>query len=104
MTGFHCNNVCFLQAMAKPQISFLLDYILKDSDIDSYLYSMITVSDNYAANHLVGLLGGGDTDAGVFVPGRNIGKIVLFHFPGKRTVLLEPQGFVFDELRPRRAL
>ena len=39
-------------------------YILQDSDIDSYLYSMITVSDNTAANNLVRILGSGNTDAG----------------------------------------
>ena len=39
-------------------------YSSQDSGLDTYLYNMITVSDNYAANHLVGLLGGGDTDAG----------------------------------------
>lgn len=35
------------------------------STVDSYLYSMITVSDNDAANALVGYLGNGDTSAGM---------------------------------------
>lgn len=36
-------------------------------NVDSYLYSMITVSDNDAANALVGYLGGGDGTAGMNV-------------------------------------
>ncbi len=39
-------------------------YKEQDSNIDSYLYSMITVSDNTAANNLVRILGSGNTDAG----------------------------------------
>ena len=39
-------------------------YIEQDSNIDTYLYSMITVSDNTAANNLVRILGSGNTDAG----------------------------------------
>ena len=39
-------------------------YAAQDGNLDSYLYSMITVSDNSAANALVGILGGGDTNAG----------------------------------------
>ncbi len=35
------------------------------ASLDSWLYSMITVSDNEAANQLVSCLGGGDTDAGM---------------------------------------
>lgn len=35
------------------------------SAVDSYLYSMITVSDNDAANALVGYLGNGDSSAGM---------------------------------------
>jgi beta-lactamase class A len=37
------------------------------NNLDSYLNSMITVSDNEAANTLVGYLGGGDTTAGMAV-------------------------------------
>ncbi len=39
-------------------------YTEVNSGIDELLYSMITVSDNYAANELVSVLGSGDTDAG----------------------------------------
>lgn len=39
-------------------------YTEVNSDIDELLFSMITVSDNYAANELVSVLGSGDTDAG----------------------------------------
>lgn len=39
-------------------------YAAQNGNIDNYLYSMITVSDNSAANALVGILGGGDTNAG----------------------------------------
>lgn len=39
-------------------------YKEQDSNVDSYLYSMITVSDNTAANNLVRILGSGNTDAG----------------------------------------
>ena len=34
-------------------------------NIDGWLYSMITISDNTCANNLVSLLGGGDSDAGM---------------------------------------
>lgn len=37
------------------------------SSVDSLLYSMITVSDNDAANTLVSYLGGGDTTSGMYV-------------------------------------
>ncbi|MCD7868435.1 MAG: class A beta-lactamase-related serine hydrolase [Clostridiales bacterium] len=37
------------------------------TSLDSYLYSMITVSDNDAANTLVSCLGGGDSSAGMAV-------------------------------------
>lgn len=39
-------------------------YIMTEPSLDTYLYSMITVSDNDSANHLVGILGSGNTDAG----------------------------------------
>ena len=39
-------------------------YVSDEIDIDALLYSMITVSDNSAANTLVSILGFGDTDAG----------------------------------------
>ncbi len=39
-------------------------YSAQEPNLDSWLYSMITVSDNYAANNLVRVLGGGSTDAG----------------------------------------
>ena len=39
-------------------------YASQNGGLDDYLYSMITVSDNSAANTLVGILGSGNTDAG----------------------------------------
>ena len=39
-------------------------YATSEPNLDSWLYSMITVSDNTAANNLVAVLGNGDTDAG----------------------------------------
>lgn len=39
-------------------------YAAQEDSLDSLLYSMITASDNAAANTLTGLLGSGDTDAG----------------------------------------
>jgi len=39
-------------------------YASQNGSLDDYLYSMITVSDNSAANTLVGILGSGNTDAG----------------------------------------
>ena len=39
-------------------------YVEQDSNIDTYLYNMITISDNTAANNLVRVLGSGNTDAG----------------------------------------
>lgn len=39
-------------------------YASQNANIDNLLYSMITVSDNTAANTLVGILGSGNTDAG----------------------------------------
>lgn len=40
------------------------DAYSSEPNLDSWLYQMITVSDNTAANNLVRVLGGGDTDAG----------------------------------------
>ena len=37
----------------------------QEPNVDSWLYSMITVSDNTCANNLVSMLGGGDSDAGM---------------------------------------
>ena len=39
-------------------------YIITEPSLDTYLNKMITISDNDSANHLVGILGSGNTDAG----------------------------------------